>query len=206
MNQFSKILAFSLMLVTPLSVFAQSFVEGIHYSRIELAAESGTSVGIADSVVEYFSFSCPGCYAIEPSIKGLIKLQPNVNLRQVHMPYGGRQAKFSQRVFVLMTLLNAGEHKDAIFDRIHVAKNTFDSDAEVVGFFEDLGHERSKVEATLNSFTADTMLRKMNQEAIKNKIRSVPTITINDKYQVNVGTANTADGLVALLQYLNGQP
>lgn len=207
MNQFLKIIIFSLLFGGPFTVCSQSFVEGTHYSRIKQDAKVRTnSSKDRNEVVEYFSFSCPGCYAIEPTIKALVETRPNLTLRQVHMPFGGAKAKFSQKAFVLMTLLNAQEHRDSIFHRIHVKRNTFDSEDEIIDFFQSLGFERSQLETVLSSFAADTMVRKMNQEAVTNQIRSVPTIIVNNTYQVNVRAVNTKTDLAALVKYLEGQP
>ena len=205
MKAIFHILALWLLLIAPLKAESQRFVEGRHYARV---THVGPQVAATSEpvLVEYFSFSCPGCYAIEPNLLAVAKAEPTLKVRTVHVPYGGSKAKFSQKAFVLMTLLDAKEHKGAIFNRVHEQRNTFDSDGELIDFFQALGYQRSTIEATLNSFSADTMVRKMNQEAISNQIRSVPTIIINNTFKVNVGLVNTADSMAALIRHLNGLP
>lgn len=193
------IMFFYLLLLAPFTVSAQSFEEGTHYSVIE--ADSASKI---PEVVEYFSFSCPGCYAIEPHISTLLKTRPVNKVRRVHMPFGGRKAKLAQKVFVLMKLLDGSKYKDAIFARIHSARNAFDNEEEIIDYFERLGYERIIVAQTLRSFSADTMVRKMNQLGIKNQIRIVPTIIVNGKYKVNIRAINSEKYLAALVQFLNG--
>lgn len=183
---------------------SQGFSEGTHYSIVEKPRSIGASESQGPpTMVEYFSFSCPGCYAIEPSIKALLKDLPSIKLERVHMPFGGQKAKLSQKVFALMELLGAAEHKDAIFNRIHVKRNDFSSDDEIIGYFEELGYEKTKVQQTLGSFSADTLIRKMNKEAVKQKITSVPTLIVNGQYQVNIRALATTGNLSSLVRYLH---
>ena len=157
-------------------------------------------------VVEYFSFSCPGCYAMESSVVNLEKVIKGLELSRVHMPFGGQHAKYSQKVFALMELLDAHQHKDAVFRRIHVSRNPFNSNDEIVGFYSDLGFEKAKVEAMLASFSADSLIRKMNKDAVKYKVKTVPTIIVNDKYEVNIRALPQTNSLLGIVQYLHTLP
>ena len=186
------------LLFTLQKAYSQSFEEGTHYSKIK-SVENVSS----NEVVEYFSFSCPGCYAIEPHIQAVEQKLPQVQLRRVHMPFGGPKAKFSQKAFVLLELFGAERHSDAIFSRIHLKRNLFDNDAEVIDFFVSLGYQQEKVSQALHSFSADTLLRKMTAEAIKMKINEVPTIIVNNQYKLNTRLIRSADDLTALIEYLN---
>jgi len=197
MNTFYKYALCLVMFVAVLPAHAQSFVEGTHYSVISAGSLSST-----DEVVEYFSFSCPGCYAIEPTLNALQKARPSIPLRKVHMPFGGRNAKYSQQAFVLMQLLNVTEHTDKIFSRIHTERNLFSSSSEVIDYFVTLGFERDLVEKTSDSFAADTMIRTMNQQGQKSQISSVPSIVINRKYLVELKWVNSANDLANLIDYL----
>lgn len=179
------------------AINAQGFEKGLHYTVIK-----GAEVSEKKEVVEYFSFSCPGCFAFEPNMKALIKQRPEVNLRRVHLPFGGSKAKFSQKVFAVMQLLDAQNHKDATFNRIHIKRDTFDSDAEVISFFEELGYESKLIEGHLKSFTADSLIRKMNSEAAKKQVKSVPTIIVNGKYKVENRSLNSSDQFLAVVSFL----
>ena len=193
-----KSLIVSATLVMAQIAHSQNFVEGTHYSEINGAKESDTQ-----EVVEYFSFSCPGCYFVEPHIQTLKKNLPLLKVRRVHMPFGGPKAKLSQKAFVTMKTLKAEQHSDAIFSRIHIKKNLFDSDQEIVEFFVSLGYQQKKVAQALNSFTADTLLRTMRQEAIKMQIDSVPTIIVNGRYKINTRLVGSETDLSALIEFLS---
>ena len=197
-----KTIAFSATLLLSTFAHSQSFKEGTHYS----IANGAKRLSKQQEAVEYFSFSCPGCYAMEPYIKALHEELPSINVRRVHLPFGGRKAKLSQKAFVLMQLLNAPQHHDAIFNRIHQQKNLFDNEQELISFFQELGHDELELTTALNSFSADSMLRTMNKEARKNFIQSVPTIIVNGKYKVNSRAIYSGTSLSALIKYLNSLP
>jgi thiol:disulfide interchange protein DsbA len=207
MKPLSTILVSVLLLMISFSAQPQGFEEGLHYTRIaKQKREADKNERREPEIVEYFSFSCPGCYAIEPLLLELTEAEPTLTLRTVHLPYGGSKARLSQKAFVLMTMLDAQQHKAAIFSRIHEQRNVFDSEGEIADFFQSLGYSRDKVAAILMSFSADSMIRKMNREAINRKIRSVPTIVVNNSYVVNLRLVNTADRMAALIRYLNTLP
>ena len=197
-----KTVLFAATLLLSTQAHSQGFIEGTHYSIVDGAKQLSKQ----QETVEYFSFSCPGCYAMEPYVKGLQAELASINLRRVHLPFGGRKAKLSQKAFVLMELLNATQHHDAIFNRIHLQKNLFDTEQELIEFFQSLGYDEIELTTALNSFTADSMLRTMNNEARKNNIKSVPTIIVNGKYQVNSRAIYSGARLSALIEYLDGLP
>jgi len=181
---------------------AQHFIEGTHYSNVKGTSRAANS----NETIEYFSFSCPGCYVMETHIQTLEHALPSLNLRRVHLPFGGRKAKISQKAFVLMELLNAKQYYQDVFNYIHLDNGAFNNEQELVTFFQGLGYKKLDITNTLSSFSANTMLRKMNNEAIRNKIASVPTIIVNGKYQVNSQAIFSGVNLAELIQYLNSLP
>jgi len=197
---------FAAFLMTSFASSAQIYQEGQHYNVVAINANKPASKSEHPLVTEYFSFSCPGCYAMESSLVNLTKVFDGLELKRVHMPFGGQNAKYSQKAFVLMELLAAQEHKDAIFRRIHVSRNPFNSNDEIVGFYSELGYEKQQVESLLNSFSADGMIRKMNKDAVKYKVKSVPTIIVNDKYEVNIRALPQTNSLLGIVQYLHTLP
>ncbi len=202
------LLGLSMALISNLAS-AQTFQEGVHYTVLNNDVDDANTLthngAVTPVVVEYFSFSCPGCAAVEPSMRILEKSEPKVDVQRVHMPFGGAKAKYSQKAFALMQLLDAGVVKDKIFTRIHRQRNTFDSDDEIIEFFTEQGYEQSKVAQTLASFSADTLIRKMNKEAARNKIKSVPTIIVNGKYQVSVRQLSDATTLTKIVNFLSNR-
>lgn len=143
---------------------------------------------------------------MEPHINVLKKQQPTLKLRRVHLPFGGPNAKLSQKAFALMELLNAEKHHASVFNRIHIQKNPFNNQQELIDFFETLGYDKLKVSGILSSFSTDTMIRKMNLESKKNNIRTVPTIIVNGKYQVNTRSVFSGANLTSLIEFLDGLP
>ncbi|GHA01038.1 thiol:disulfide interchange protein [Arenicella chitinivorans] len=193
-----RVLGCLMLLSYGAAAHSQVFVEGQHYSVLKspIKAESY-------ELTEFFSFSCPGCYAIEPSLERLVENKPGLTLRRVHAPFGGRNAKHAQKAFVLMVLLGEERNKQVIFDRIHLKRDSFDSDLEVVRYFKELGYAESDVASSLRSFSADAMIRKMNKEVINNQITSVPTLIWAGKYQINLQALAGQSALTELLGYLS---
>ena len=200
--QTSKVLRYSsifiCLMMMAYSANAQPFTKDVHYT--EMSSSASTS---ENQLVEYFSFSCPGCYALEPILKQVLKNRSEFELQRVHMPFGGRHAKFSQKVFVLLKQLDAEKYKEKVFSRIHQQSNPFNSDAEIIEFFVSLGYEQKNVEKRLHSFSTNTMIRTMNKQGADNKIHSVPSVVVNGKYLITLNKLNSAEELASLIDYLN---
>lgn len=198
-----KLTLFLTLSVCSLPTFSQTFIEGKHYSLIA----NGQPISNNDqiNVTEYFSFSCPGCFVFEPTLQELSRVSPSINLRKVHMPYGGRNAKMSQLAFVLVQTIGKADDAQAIFNHIHRQNSSFKDESQVVSFFETLGYPRSEIEASLTSFNTDLQIRKMNQEAIKKQISTVPSLVINNKYKVNLSLTHSTEDLSKLIHYLHNK-
>ena len=197
-----KVVLFCLALMLTHQALSQSFIEGTHYSIVESSKPPSKN----KETVEYFSFSCPGCFAMEAHIGPLKAALPSLTLRRVHLPFGGRNAKLSQKAFVLIELLNANQHHQDVFNRIHLQNKAFNDEPELIAFFQTLGYDELEITKALNSFSADTLVRKMNNEAINYKVRTVPTIIVNGKYRVDVNAVFSGTDLTALIKYLNRLP
>lgn len=192
-----SLILFLALILTTISAHSQPFIEDTHYSLLSHNISPPTT-----RLVEYFSFSCPGCYALEPIIVALRKSQPEITFQRIHMPFGGRKAKLSQKVFALLRLLHAEEHEDKVFFRIHNRHDLFDNDDEILDFFSNLGYDREKTRKLLHSFALDNLIRTMNKQAVNSKIRSVPSLVMNGKYLINLSKLSSMAELEELLNHL----
>ncbi len=178
--------------------YSEPFLEGKHYSIVDT-----DPISTERHVIEYFSFSCPACFAIEPHIAALEDKRPEIEVQRVHVPFGGRQAKLSQKAFVLLELLGLQKHHDAIFRRIHSEKNPFNNEDELVSYFEQLGHNDITIRETLRSFTANMRIKQMNVATENNTIRQIPSLIVNGKYKISNRAVYDGVDLAKLIAYLN---
>ena len=67
-----------LILIVSITAQSQGYEEGVHYTIIDQHQGGLQKRGAGDNeVVEYFSFSCAGCYSFESSISALLRTQPS---------------------------------------------------------------------------------------------------------------------------------
>ena len=137
-------------------------------------------------VVEYFSFQCPHCQALDPEILDWAsELPENVRFRQVHVGYTSTAQNLA-RAFLTLTHLGAiDENRERLF-----AEATIDSarvkDAESIADLVD-GHGVSK-EQFLNLFVGgriEEMFQNSEAEVREYGVTSVPLVLIGDKYAVS---------------------
>lgn len=159
-------------------------------------------------VTEYFSYSCPHCFTTEPRIKAYMANRSNdVRFRKVPISFGRRDWQFAADAHNIIVLAKAPkELHDKVFQRIQVDRKPFKSRDDVYDFFADQGIDRDKAKKLLESFSGKSMAKRQEKEAINARITSVPTIVVNGRYRVILGSVATDKQFTDLLDYLSKLP
>lgn len=137
-------------------------------------------------VVEYFSYSCPGCWNFERSLKDWLEtLPPGVVFERVHVPLGsGRTLTRGYAALRLLRVLEANHER--VFRAIHQRNRQFESAQALADFVHGYGVERSEF---LEAMRSDRVL----QEAASARrsfaalgLQGVPALVVDGKYVVNM--------------------
>lgn len=169
------VLGYSLLYVTGLVGTTQNYVE---LEDRELKTDPL-------EVVEYFSFQCPHCQALDAEILDWASdLPENVTFRQVHVGYNSTAQNLARAFLTLSRLGAIDENRDRLFAA--ATKNSPSvSDAESLAELVD-GHGVTK-EQFLNLYNGsriEEMFEKSEAEVTRYGVASVPLVLIGDKYAV----------------------
>ncbi len=140
-------------------------------------------------VVEFFSYTCPHCYNLEPHIiKWAAESKPeNVGFYQIPAT-GGKLWTFTAKVKYVAEKLNLGHEFDSkYFAALHKDKNRrlMGSKDDVIEFMvKEGGADKTAAEKAWDSLHVKSGLNKSEKLWQQAKLSGVPVIIVNGKYVV----------------------
>ncbi len=181
---------------TPAVTREWKFKEGQHYTRM---VPTQPTVGGADKieVAEFFMYSCPHCYDMEPYINAWAdNRDPNIRFVRVPATWNALVRLHAQLYFTYEVLAREGviknpaEFHDAIFQEYHRRGNRMTSQDAIQKLFARFGNVSAEdFERTWNSFEIDQKLRVASDLARRYTITSVPAVVVNGKYRTDAAMA-----------------
>jgi thiol:disulfide interchange protein DsbA len=179
------------------------YKEGTHYEIIKPTATA------KPEVLEFFSYFCPHCYSFEPIIKQLQESLPEgIKVTKNHVVFlGGAMGEELTRAYATARILKVDETMSAVlFDAIQRQRLNVNSRQDIRDLFVANGVDGAQFDAAVDSFVVNGQVAQMIRNAQNYKISGVPTVVVNGKYKVMVGSwiKSTEDytGLVAYLTTL----
>lgn len=180
---------------------AAAAVEGRDYTR--LAQPVRVAVAGKVEVVEFFGYWCPHCSALEPDLEAWVsKLPADVNFRRIPVAFRAADDLLQKLYFALESLgwLNALHRK--VFSAIHVQRQSFNNEADVVAFAKAQGVDSAKLVDALKSFGTATKARQAKQLAETYRIDSVPSLYVQGRYTTSVAAAGSQQQMLLVLDEL----
>lgn len=147
-------------------------------------------------VVEFFSYTCPHCYNLEPHIlKWKTEKKPaDVGFYQIPS-VGGKLWTFTARVKYVADKLKLGHEFDAkYFDALHKDKNRrlMGSKDDVIEFMvKEAGADKAAVEKAWNSLQVKSKLKQSETLWQQAGLSGVPAVVVNGKYVVKLRDYDT---------------
>lgn len=185
-----------------LSVFSAALLAappeaGKDYELISPAPPKGT--GDEVEVMEFFMFTCPHCYNLDPKLQEWRKKLPE-NVKFHHMPamFGGVANLHAKAFFALEVLGEAERLHQPFFKAIHEQKRRLRTEADLEKFLGENNVDLDKFRAAMKSFTVQTKANRAAALMRRYGVRSVPTMIVDGRYRVkNTPTVlETTDALI----------
>ena len=194
-------LAAALWLPACSQAMPEGYVEGTHY--LPTAQRMPTSDENKVEVTEMFSYACPHCFHLEPLMdKWLETKSDDVNF--VRIP-----AIFRDSWLVLAEVFYAAEALDLqeklhplIFEAIHIKKTRFKNKGMYLDFVAEQGIDKEKFEKAMDSFSAQSQVKKALVFSKTSGIQGVPAMIVNGKYIVSSATAGSKEEMFKVIDFL----
>ena len=172
------------VLLCMLAAPAYAQVQGQDYQLLTPAQPTANPGKV--EVIEFFSYGCPHCYALQaPVVKWAAELPPNVRFIRVPVSFGRREwGQLSRAYYALEATGDLKRLDDALFDGIHKEqKRLFDED-NLAAWAAEHGVEAAKFRAAFESPGVSAQAMRAEQLSRDYKVNSVPHLIVDGKYIV----------------------
>jgi thiol:disulfide interchange protein DsbA len=160
---------------------AQGPIEGQSYVRLKnpMPVETGKNI----EVLEFFSYGCPHCGALEPILQGWLKTKPaDVQFRRIPVMFQPKWENLARIYYTLDALGEESKLSPEVFTAIHGKGTPLWNDKDFLDWAASNGLDRKKVDDVYNSFAVVGKVNRAKQLGQAYGIQSVPTIIIDGKY------------------------
>jgi thiol:disulfide interchange protein DsbA len=160
---------------------AQELVEGRNYARLKNPQPVETGKNI--EVIEFFSYGCPHCGDLEPSIQAWLKTKPaDVQFRRVPVMFQQRWENLARVFFTLEAMGEENKLSPEVFAAVNAKGVPLWNEKDFLDWAAAKGLDRKKVEDLFKSFAVVGKVNRAKQQAQVYNIQSTPTIVVDGKF------------------------
>ena len=191
---FAVVAAFLFALALPSQ--AQQLVAGRDYTVIDPAIPKDEPEKI--EVVEFFSYACPHCNELNPSLmKWAGKLPADVTLRRVPVNFSPFYQLMGRLYYTLEAIGELQRLDSAAFEAIHSKGLRLVDEKSIQDWVVSQGVDAKKFSDAFNSFGVVSKLKRADALAQSAMIRGVPALVVDGRY-IAGPNAKGHDELLAL--------
>lgn len=166
---------------------------------LALAAEAGKDYAVLSSaqqtesrgkveVIEFFAYTCPHCFELEPELNAWArKLPKNVVLKRQPVIFADSWEPMARAYFALEALGAVDRLHADVFNALHVDDQPLTDPEAFFDWGARQGLDRAKLKAAFQSFSTGAKVARAKQLQNAYKINGVPALAVNGKY-VTSGT------------------
>jgi thiol:disulfide interchange protein DsbA len=154
---------------------------GVDYRTLDKAQE--TESGNKVEVTEFFWYSCPHCFAFEPSLVDWVKKQGDkIVFKRVPVAFRESFVPEQKLYYTLEAMGRLNDLHKKVFHAIHVGKQRLDNDAAIIDFIVKQGVDRNKFLEVYNAFGIQAKARRATQLQTEYKVDGVPMVAIDGRF------------------------
>jgi len=183
------------------AVFAQGKpVEGQHYRKLRTAQPTSNPGG---ELLEFFSFTCPACYAFDPTLQAWLQRKPaQLSFKRVPLPINAI-ARQTQRVYyTLETMGVLDKLHSQVFAAVQADLTQFQDLGRVKIQMSKLGVDAERFASIYESFGVQTRCQQAEKLATQCDVNGVPELIVNGRYATSPKMAGGAGQAMAVVEHL----
>lgn len=144
-------------------------------------------------VIEFFMYTCPHCYALDPLLEEWVRKQGDkVVFRRLHFAQGPTDP-LAHAYLTLEAMGQTEAVHGKILRAIHGERQRiYRSDDELKAFLVKNGIDKARYEQFFNSFSVQTKLKQLAGTIDKYKVSSAPTLVVDGRYMTSPTIAGGA--------------
>lgn len=177
------------------------YVEGEHYKVAETPVPQPDDGKV--HVVEFFLYSCPHCYHLEPDLAKWRKSLPDdVDFSRVPVLFGAGGQKYARLYYTAEQLGVLEDVHGKIFDAIHQDGRRLLSESAMRDFMETQGVDGARFSKVFESDAISYKVREAGDIMRAYQVRATPSMGVAGQYYVSGRTAGNNDRMFDVVDYL----
>jgi protein dithiol oxidoreductase (disulfide-forming) len=197
----------ALALTLPLIFIAQpaaALEAGKDYLAISPAQPTDSKGKV--EVLEFFAYTCPHCFDLEPELHAWSKKLPkDVVLKRVPAVFSEKWEPMARAFYTLETLGALDKLHVDVFEALHVKNQNLTPPEAFFSWAAARDLDRKRVQDVYNSFGVTMKVARAKQLSASYKLSGVPALVVNGKYLTSgsmtgshAKTLEAVDSLIAM--------
>ncbi|MGQ3891692.1 thiol:disulfide interchange protein DsbA/DsbL [Legionella sp. CNM-4043-24] len=194
---------FVFLLLLPALAFAETFVAGKDYEVINNAEPDTSEKGIV--VTEFFSYGCPWCFKLEPTLDAWVKKHQSSSVRfnQVPVVFHPEWSYYAKAFYAANLLGISDKMNPLLFKAIQTDKKNLSSEQAMIDFFVANGVDKDTAESAFtHSTTINMKVGEGNALMASYHVNAVPAIVIGGRYKTDLQMAQGEERFFKIMDYL----
>ncbi len=185
--------------ILPMISFAENFIAGKDYEDLGAA-----NIPKTKTVIEFFSYGCPWCFRLQPSITKWHKADAaGLEFTKVPVIFHKPWSYYAKAFYVIQSQGLNDKLDPVLFKAIQTDKLTLNSNDAMIDFLSAQGLDKQFVRSAFTqSPTMDLKIADANRTMADYRINSVPTFVINQRYKTDLKMAASEERLFKIIDYL----
>jgi thiol:disulfide interchange protein DsbA len=181
MQRSGRVLFFIAAMCLAAGIASAEVVAGRDYELIKppQPTESGNKV----EVIEFFSYACPHCNALQPSLRSWLKRKPaDVEFRRLPVVFQESWVPFARIYYTVEAMGLTDKLHHEVFTAIHEQKIRLQEPEVLFGWVTSQGIDRKKFTDTYNSFAVQSRAQRAADVTRRYDIPYTPVIVVDGRY------------------------
>jgi thiol:disulfide interchange protein DsbA len=177
-------------------------VEGTHYTKLAEPVPVSVPAGKVE-VIEFFSYGCPHCFALEPTLEVWAKrLPPDVMFKRVPVGFNALYTNYQKIYYALEAMGQVDAMHKKVFNAIHQQRLRLDKEADIAAFMTANGIDGDKFIEYYKSFSVQTKANQAQELSRRYKIDGVPSMAVQGRYVTSGSQAGSNERALAVTDAL----
>jgi thiol:disulfide interchange protein DsbA len=174
----------ALLLAAPIQA-EEKFEEDLHYFIVFPEQPGGE--GDRVTVVEFFLYSCPHCYRLEPHLKKWLEKKPEyIDYVSIPATFDRPDVMLYAKTYYALQLMGVVDTlHDRLFDAVSGEKRNLGTQTQMEDFLAENLIDLDAYRKALGSFAVQTQIRRAAVLASHFDISGVPAIVVDGKYRTS---------------------
>lgn len=157
--------------------------EGREFTRVDPPVPVSPEAGKRVDVVEFFSYACPHCNALEPTLEPWARALPaDVYFHRIPVPFLFNHDYFQRLYYALEAMNSVDAVQQKVFNAVHLEHLRLEKPDEIFALMARNGIDAAKFKAVFDSFSVQAKARQATQLVAAWKVDSVPMVGVQGRF------------------------